>query len=133
MQIAERLKTSRQFVHLTLNACDVKISNLLTDLARVNRLEIEHLDVRNGILAGFSPSLRTQAIVSYSVKHGAQVWYWEENPNACGECDQATRCMEYLLNEAEERGISLTQSEMQLPPSRLGRVIFSTLVPGLRP
>lgn len=133
VEIAKRINTSRQFVHQTLNAADVKVSNLLTEAAQMNRIEIQRLDVRNGILVGYHRGLETQAVISYSGKHGVQVWYWYENPEGCEVCEQILHCKNYLLDEAEEQGIPLNEDEKKLPPAKLAQVVFSRLIPGLKP
>ena len=132
VEIARRLKTSRQFVHQTLNTADSKVSAFLSDTAQANRIEIQSLDIRNGILVGFHRGLETPAVISYSGEQGVQVWYWHERAEACEACEQVHRCKSYLLNEAEEREIELTEDERKLPPARLAHVVFSRLTPGLK-
>jgi len=133
VEIARELNTSRQFVHQTLNAADAKVSGLLTEAARANRIEIQLLDVRNGVLTGYHRGLEKQVVISYSGKHGVQVWYWYENPGACENCELMPQCRDYLLDEAEEQRIPLTRDEKGLPPDRLARLVFSRLIPGLKP
>jgi len=129
--IAKELKTSRQFVHQTLIAADARVSELLTAEARANRIEMRLLDVHNGILVGYHRGLGKDVVISLSGKHGVQVWYWYDSP-ACKGCEQVRHCRDYLLDEAEERGIRLSGGEKGLPPARLARVVFSRLIPGLK-
>jgi hypothetical protein len=133
VEIAEKLNTSRQFVHQTLNAADAKVSSLLTEMAEMNRIEIQHVDVKNGILAGYHRGLETQVVICYSGKNGLRVWYWYENPDACEECKLIHQCKNYLLDEAEEYGIPLTPDEKKLQPAKLARTVFSRLMPELKP
>ncbi len=133
VEIAKKLNTSRQFVHQTLNAADAKVSNLLTEMAGMNRIEIQHVDVRNGILLGYHRGLKTQAVICYSGKNGLRVWYWYENPDACEECTLIHQCKTYLLDEAEEYGIPLTPDEKKRQPAKLARILFSRLIPELKP
>ncbi|MEM2906421.1 MAG: hypothetical protein QW587_11910 [Candidatus Bathyarchaeia archaeon] len=133
VEIAKELGTSRQFVHQTLNAANSKVSKLLTETAQANRIEVQLKDVRNGVLAGYHRGLEKQAVVSYSAKHGVQVWYWYENPATCEACESMPQCRDYLLDEAEEREIPLTTEEKMLPPGRLARLVFSRLIPEVEP
>jgi len=133
VKIAKELGTSRQFVHQTLNAADAKVSGLLTEAARANRIEVQAMDIRNGVLTGYHRGLEKQAVISYSAKHGVQVWYWYENPGACQACELTQQCRDYLLDEAEERGIALTREEKRLPPDRLAHLVFSRLIPSVKP
>jgi len=133
VEIARKLDTSRQFVHQTLNAADAKVSNLLTETAGMNRIEIQHVDVKNGILTGYHRGLETQVVISYSGKNGLRVWYWYENPDACEDCEQTHQCKNYLLDEAEEYGIPLIRDEKKLQPAKLARIVFSRLIPELKP
>jgi len=133
VEIAKELKTSRQFVHQTLNAADAKVSSLLTETARANRIETLLLDVRNGVLTGYHHGLGKQVVISYSGKHGVQVWYWYEKPTACADCELTQQCREYLLDEAEEREMPLTAEEKGLPPAQIARVVFNRLIRGLKP
>ncbi len=133
VEIARELKTSRQFVHQTLHAADAKVSRLLREAAQANRIEMRVLDVKNGVLAGYHRGLGKQVVISYSAKHGVQVWYWYEKPTACADCELTQQCREYLLDEAEERGMPLTAEEKGLAPAQIARVVFSRLIPGLKP
>ncbi len=133
VEIAKKLKTSRQFVHQTLKAADSKIYNLLTEVAQANKVEIQRLDVKNGILIGYHRGFETPVIVSYSSKHGVQVWYWHENPESCEKCEFEPQCRSYLIDESEERGIELTEDEKRLPPAKLARIVFSKLISGVKP
>jgi hypothetical protein len=37
------------------------------------------------------------------------------------------------MDEAEERGVSITEEEKRLPPAKLAHTIFSELIPWLKP
>lgn len=133
IEIAEKLNTSRQFVHQTLNAADAKVSNLLTETAGMNRIEIQQVDVKNGFLAGYHHGLETRVVISYSGRNGLRVWYWYKNPDACEDCELVHQCRSYLLDEAEEHGIPLTSDEKGLQPAKLACLVFNRLIPELRP
>ena len=64
-EIAKELEASRQFVHQTLSAADAKVSRLLMEAARANRMEVQSIDVKNGLLTGYHRGLEKEAGFSY--------------------------------------------------------------------
>jgi DNA-binding CsgD family transcriptional regulator len=132
MDISIRLGVSPQFVGQTLNAVGSKISKALVEVARANNVRIQQLYPDKGILVGYHPGLDTLTIVSQTARDGTRIWYWNETPEDCGVCELNPSCKEYLLNEAEETKISLSDEEKKYTPTKLARVVFSRLVPGLK-
>lgn len=128
-EIARRLGISRQFVHQTLNATVAKVSKALVEAAQANRIQIRRLEPLKGIAFGYHHGLKTNTIISYTLKHGVQVWFWYEKPEDCERCEQREVCRSYLLNEAEERKIKLSEHELNSPPAKLAHIIFSKLIP----
>jgi len=68
-------------------------------------------------------------IVTFSARNGVQTWHYEQ-PD-CGACRWEDNCRQRLLDEAEEREITLSEEDRQLPPSKLAHAIFSKIIPGL--
>ena len=132
IEIAKRMKTTRQNVHQTLKIAEVKISKTLLDVARSNGLEIKALQPEKGILLGYNPLLKRNVVVTYTSKNGVRVWYWYDNPEKIDDEKLLQETREYLLNEAEERGIRLTLEEKNTHPARLARAVFSRLLPEVR-
>jgi DNA-binding XRE family transcriptional regulator len=130
-EIGRRIGATRQAVYDALKISQGKVDSALRHAAEVNMIETNYVDPINGILLGFSPSTQTRAIVTFSIKHGIQTWHYENVE--CPRCTWSDRCKGRLLDEAEERNISLTNEEKALPPSKLAHVIFSGLIPGLEP
>ena len=129
-RIAERLGVTRQAVHNVLGLIDRKVSQALQDAARTNKVEVQYVDSVKGALLGYSPEVKDQVIITFSVKHGVQTWY--RHTGQCAGCDLEDKCREMLLEEAEERSISLTEEEKREPPAELAQKVFSKIVPGLK-
>jgi len=128
--IAEKLKTSRQYVNQTRLAAEAKISRALLDVAQVNELQVIRLNAKDAILLGYQPFLKQKAIVTYTTRHGMKVWYWHEHPEEITDQEFLKQTREYLLEIAGERGMQLEISE-NLHPAALAKEIFSKLLPGL--
>jgi len=98
-------------------------------VAQVNRLDVDYLDPRKGILHGYHPSTRNRVIVTFSARNGVLTWHYEQ-PD-CGACRWVDNCRRRLMDEADERGVRLSEGDREKPPSRLAHAIFSSLIPGL--
>lgn len=130
--VAERLKTSRQFVNQTRQMAEAKLSKSLMDVAQVNNLQIKGFYPEKAMLLGYHPALGREAIVTYTTNHGIKVWYWHDNPEEVTDEGFLRKTREYLLDIAQERGIELTEEEKEVHPGRLAHIIFSKLIPELR-
>ena len=130
--IADKLKTSRQYVNQTRLAAEAKISKALLEVAQVNELQITRINPKNAILLGYHPGLKRKAIVTYTTRHGMKVWYWHDKPEeeALDE-DFLGQIREYLLDIAQERGIEISEAK-KMHPARLAQAIFSELIPELK-
>jgi positive regulator of sigma E activity len=84
-----------------------------------------------GILLGYSYENENRVIVTFSAKHGAQIWQY--HASKCGNCQSLKACREVILGEAEERGITLTKEEKKSTPTQLAHTVFSKVIPGLEP
>ena len=130
--IAEKLKTSRQYVNQTRLAAEAKISKALLDVAQVNELQVIKLKPNEAILLGYHPSLKRKAIVTYTTKHGMKVWYWHDNPEEEHLNENFLKqTRQYLLDIAAERGVEVQGAE-KLHSAKLAQAIFSELIPDLK-
>ena len=77
--IAEKLKTTRQFVNQTKLAAEAKLSTTLLDIAQANDFQVTKLYPQQGMLLGYHPVLKRKAILTYSTNYGIKVWYWHNN------------------------------------------------------
>lgn len=78
--IAEKLKTTRQYVNQTRLMAQAKLSTTLLEVAQVNDLQVTKLYPKQAILLGYHPGLKKKAIITYTTTHGLKVWYWHDNP-----------------------------------------------------
>ncbi|MFQ5911319.1 MAG: hypothetical protein ACE5IJ_11470 [Thermoplasmata archaeon] len=135
-EIAERLGVSPQYVGSTLRAAEAKVSRTLIEIAEANRLQVMKVDPKRGILLGYHPLLKRRTVVTYTTRYGVKVWFWYDNPEreieqTVFDEDFLTRSRRYLLAEAEERGLQLSERDRELPLAELADVIFRRLIPEL--
>lgn len=126
--IADKLRTTRQFVNQTKLAAEAKLSKTLLEVAQANDLQVTRLYPKQAVLLGYHPALKRKAIVTYSTRHGIKVWYWHDNPEEVTNHDFLRQTREYLLDIAKERGIQL-ENVAEIHPAKLAHTIFSKLVP----
>lgn len=126
--ISRELSISRQSVHIMLNAAEGKVLQALNEAARVNRLQVKHLDVQRGILTGFSPEFSHKVVVTYSPKNGVRLWYAHDEE--CKLCKFDKEWVKIIIDEAEERGIELARDELRLPPQSLAKLVFQKILGG---
>ena len=130
-RIAERLGVTRQAVHNVIGVIDEKVSGALQNAARINKVEVQYMDPVKGIPLGYSPEVRDRLIITFSARHGIQTWY--RHTGQCAGCSLEEKCRRMLLEEAEERSITLTEDEKGQPPAKLAHKVFSRVIPGLEP
>jgi len=121
--IARKLNVTRQTVHKALNVANAKISQALQETAKLNKIKVKTIDPATGILVGYSPEFKTEAMLTFSARNGVQIWYRHEGD--CENCDQLQVCRTMLLAEAEDRNIQLPENPDSLLPSKLAEIIFS--------
>jgi len=131
-KIAEKLKTTRQYVNQTRIMAQAKLSSTLMEIAQVNDIQVTKLYPKQAILLGYHPSLKRKAIVTYTTSHGLKVWYWHDNPEE-EVTDQAflNQTRQYLLDIAKERGLNLENTD-KIHPAKLAHLVFSELIPELK-
>jgi DNA-binding CsgD family transcriptional regulator len=129
--IAEKLKTSRQFINQTKLAAEAKLSTTLLEVAQTNDLQVTRLYAKEAILLGYHPALKRKAIVTYSINYGIKVWYWHDNPEEVTDSAFLNQIRQYLIDIARERGIEIEYCE-NIHPAKLAHMIFSKLIPELK-
>jgi hypothetical protein len=129
--IADKLRTTRQFVNQTKLAAEAKLSATLLEVAQASDLQVTRLYPKEAVLLGYHPALKRKAIVTYSTNHGIKVWYWHDNPEeeVLNE-DFLRQTRKYLLDIAKEKGIELEDAK-EMHPAKLAHLIFSKLIPEL--
>ncbi|MCK4651550.1 MAG: hypothetical protein KAT13_00485 [Methanosarcinales archaeon] len=121
-EIARSFSVSRQSVSKALQGMDSKVSRVLLEMARSNRIEVTKVNFERGVLFGRSVQLNTDVIVFISAKHGVQVWYRHEGD--CGGCSRLLECEGLLRDYAGEMEISLAGSES---PAEMADELFRKL------
>jgi hypothetical protein len=129
--IGRKIEATRQAVYDALKISLKKVDSALRHAAEANMVEIKYVDPKNGILLGVVPQDSSQVILTFSKRHGIQTWHYDEP--RCQDCKWVKRCADRLMDEAEERGVSITEEEKRLPPAKLAHTIFSELIPWLKP
>ncbi|MFA5331852.1 MAG: hypothetical protein WC342_05690 [Methanoregula sp.] len=109
ISIANQIGITRQGVSQALLAIDEKIDASLREMARANRIQVEKIDLKRGVLFGKSIPFQTNAYIFVSEKHGMQVWY--EHDGDCISCDEFTKCIEMVWDFAAELGIKLEKTQ----------------------
>jgi hypothetical protein len=122
INIAKHFGISRQAVSRALLSMDKRIEETLLEMARANRIEVEKLDPKMGVLFGRSVPFKVNAIIFVSVKHGMQVWY--EHEGDCGSCESYRKCIELLWDFAEEMKIKLHSTD---DPTKIADELFRKL------
>jgi len=109
ISIANLFGITRQGVSQALLAMDEKIEVSLREMAKANRIQVEKIDVKKGVLFGKSIPFQTNAYIFVSEKHGMQVWY--EHEGDCISCNEFTKCIEFIWDLATELGIKLEKTQ----------------------
>lgn len=126
--VADRLKTSRQYVNQTRQTAEAKLSKALMEVARVNDLQVAQLHPKEAVLIGYHPVLKRKAVVTYTTSRGIKVWYWHDNPEEETSQDFLKQTREYLLDLAKERDLEI-EDATTIHPAKLARTVFRKLVP----
>jgi hypothetical protein len=124
--VSRKIGVTPQTTNKTMNAIDAKIYRALTDAAQLHRLDIRKIDLDNGFLLGHSPTWKTDALVTFSVANGIQVWYKGEGD--CCECTNLESCRQSLIRESEERRIPLPKDKTKINPSLLADNLFKAIL-----
>ena len=131
-KIADKLSTTRQYVNQTRLTAEAKLSTTLLEVAQVNDLQVTRLYPKQAILLGYHPALKRKAIITYTTSHGLKVWYWHDNPEEVTDQTFLNQTRQYLIDIAKERGIEVKEAE-KMHPAKLAHLIFSELIPELKP
>jgi transcriptional regulator with XRE-family HTH domain len=130
-EIARRLGITRQAVHNVMGNIEDQVARTLESVASAAKIDVRYIDTTKGILLGYSYETENRVIVTFSTRHGAQIWHY--HTGKCEGCASNRACRELILGEAEERGIALDSKEENRTPTELARLVFSRVIPGLEP
>jgi len=130
-EVGRTLGVTRQAVYDAELIMIEKVEQALMHTAESNMVETQYIDVSKGVLLGYSPATKNKVIITFSPRNGVQTWHYQQPE--CAQCTLVERCRSRLIQEANERGLSLTGEEKALVPSKLAHTIFSEIIPGLEP
>jgi len=130
-EIGGKLGITKQAVSRGLKDTESKILNTLGTTAKAANITVKYVDVSKGILLGFSHETRESVVVTFSTRHGPHIWHHVSQ--RCNRCSLYSECMKLILDEAEERGIELTEVERANSPADIAREVFSRVLPGVEP
>jgi hypothetical protein len=130
-KIAQKLKTTRQYVNQTRLMAQAKLSTTLLEVAAVNDLQVTKLIPQQAILLGYHPGLKRKAIITYTTSHGLKVWYWHDNPEEVTDSAFLNQTRQFLIDIAKERGIEI-ENASNIHPAKLAHLIFTKLIPELK-
>lgn len=122
INIARQFGVSRQAISRALLSMDKRIEETLLEMARANRIEVQKLNSKKGILFGKSIPFKASAIIFVSAKHGMQVWY--EHEGECGSCERYRECIELLWDFADEMQLKLQSTN---DPTKIADELFEKL------
>ncbi len=125
VKIARKLNVTRQTIHKSLDIANLKISDALQEVAKINKIDIETLNPKVGFLKGYSNHFKTPAFVTFSAKNGVQVWYKHEGN--CEKCKKLETCRSTLLAEAKDRNFLLLDDTSKILPSKLAEALFEKI------
>ena len=129
--IANKLKTTRQYINQTRIMAQAKLSAALLEVAQVNDLQVTKLYPKQAILLGYHPALKLKAIITYTTCHGLKVWYWHDNPEEVTDKAFLNQTRQYLIDIAKERRIEI-ENASNIHPAKLAHMIFSQLISELK-
>ena len=130
--IATKLDATRQYINQTRLTAEAKLSTTLMDVAGANGIQVTKLYPKKAILLGYHPALKRKAIITYTTSHGIKVWYWHDKPEEITNENFLRQTRKYLLDIAKEQGVEL-EDTTEIHPAKLAHIIFSKLVPEVRP
>ena len=120
--IGRQLGVSRQAVHKAYQIIDQKVEQAFMEAADTNHLEINTINLVEGVMMAYSPAYNIPVIVSLSKTNGLKIWYLYEGN--CGSCHLEKSCRSILEAEAHERGILLNTVDSWISPTKLANEIF---------
>jgi hypothetical protein len=129
--IADKMKTTRQYINQTRIIAEAKLSSTLLEVAGANDIQVTKVYPKKAILIGYHPGLQKKAIITYTTSHGVKVWYWHDNPEEITDENFLRQTRKYLSDIAREQGIEIGDLS-EKHPARLAHIIFSKLVPEVR-
>ena len=125
--IAKDMKVSRPFVTMAQKRAESRIDKLLQHAASINRVKIEHLNAKYGIVKGYCHTHDATTYIVYSPTIGLRTWYVHKGD--CGTCEILDQCRNTLQTLGEEWEIPLPDDK---PPTELANYLFGIILRRLK-
>jgi len=122
-EISDELGISRQAVYKSLKVIESKIEQAFTEALNSNRLELIEMNTTEGVAKAYSHAYNLPVIISLSEANNLKLWYLYEGN--CKRCKLELACKKMLAEEAKERGIKLSNTDLEIEPTKLAIKIFS--------
>ncbi|MFX0206415.1 MAG: hypothetical protein ACFFDT_10560 [Candidatus Hodarchaeota archaeon] len=123
-EIAERVKADPGYVSRSLKEANKRITGLLEEAAKMNKIKLEFVNGELGIARGHSHIFNISTHITFSPQNGLQVWY--EHKGDCTSCEEFTDCKKALIQEFKERNINIPNNETQ--PTDLSDLLFKKIM-----
>lgn len=125
-KIGKALGISRQAIHRVFTQIDEKLNRALTEAAQLNRITPTHsVNTLQGLVFGYSETLRMDSLLIYHPTYGIQLWY--EYEGDCNRCQQHTKCHAALLDLYSMHDIELPANSSKLETNRLAQNLLIEL------
>ena len=125
-EIGKLMGISRQAIHRIFSQIDEKLERALLEAARLNRITPTHkVDSTNGILFGYSETLRMDSLIAYHPNLGIQLWY--EYEGDCSRCQYHDTCREALKDLCSMHQIPLSEGVSRIETNKMAQNIFQAL------
>jgi hypothetical protein len=125
-KIGKNLGISRQAIHRIFTQIDEKLDRALTEASKLNRITPTHsVNTIQGLVFGYSETLRMDSLLIYHPTFGIQLWY--EYEGDCSRCQQHTTCYEALLDLYKMHNIELPADSKKLETNRLAQNLLIEL------
>ncbi|MHA1967836.1 MAG: hypothetical protein ACW964_08545 [Candidatus Hodarchaeales archaeon] len=121
--IAKRKNVSSAFVSKALKEANKRITSILQETARTNKISLNLLDSELGFARGHSRMFDLKAYITFSPANGVQVWY--DHKGDCATCEDFAGCRKHLMQEYRERDIEVKNPALR--PTDLGEHLFQIL------
>ena len=122
-EIAKQKEISPAFVSKALKEANKRITSILQETARTNKIALDLLSSELGFARGHSRMFDLKAYITFSPANGVQVWY--DHKGDCANCEEFDECRKNLFQEYKERNITLKKPALR--PTDLGEFLFTTL------
>ncbi len=122
-KIAKHKEVTPAFVSKAVKEANKRITTILQETARSNKITLDLLSSELGFARGFSRMFNLKSYITFSPENSVQVWY--DHKGDCATCEDYDGCRKHLIQEYKERNIPIKNPLQR--PTDLGEHLFKTL------